>query len=102
MLLAPSLRGRIPVIIDEGTTVCNPSELIDVVVTERGIAVNPRRQDLLDAVAVADLPIRPIEDLKAELNRRCGEPAPVPRSDETVAVVKWVDGTVLDTVWKVE
>ena len=75
MLLAPSLRGRIPVIIDEGTTVCNPSELIDVVVTERGIAVNPRRQDLLDAVAVADLPIRPIEDLKAELNRRCGEPA---------------------------
>ncbi len=51
MLLVPSFRDRIPVIVDEVTTLCGPGELIDVVVTERGIAINPRRQDLLDAVA---------------------------------------------------
>ncbi|MCU0305743.1 MAG: hypothetical protein MUC56_16960 [Thermoanaerobaculales bacterium] len=101
MLLVPSFRDRIPVIVEEVTTLCGPGELIDVVVTERGIAVNPRRQDLLDAVAGSGLPIRPIEDLKAELDRICGSPQPVPRSDQPVAVVKWVDGTVLDTVWKV-
>jgi len=102
MLLVPSFRDRIPVIVDEVTTLCGPGDLIDVVVTERGIAINPLRQDLLDAVAGSDLPIRPIEDLKAELNRLCGVPAKPERSDDPVAVVKWVDGTVIDTVWKVD
>jgi citrate lyase subunit alpha/citrate CoA-transferase len=101
MLLVPSFRDRIPVIVDEVTTLCGPGELIDVVVTERGIAVNPRRPDLLDAVAGSKLPIRPIEELKAELDRICGRPAKIERSDEPVAVVKWVDGTILDTVWRV-
>ena len=102
MLLVPSFRDRIPVIVDEVTTLCGPGELIDVVVTERGIAVNPRRQDLLDAVAGSALPIRPIADLKADLDRICGVPQKVPRTDEPVAVVKWVDGTILDTVWRVD
>jgi len=101
MLLVPSFRDRIPVIVDEVTTLCGPGELIDVVVTERGIAVNPRRTDLLDAVRGSSLPVRPIQDLKAELDRLCGVPQPVPRSDTPVAVVKWVDGTILDTVWRV-
>lgn len=101
MLLVPSFRDRIPVVVDEVTTLCGPGELIDVVVTERGIAVNPRREDLLAAVSGSDLPIRPIEDLKAELDRICGVPTTPERSEEPVAVVKWVDGTVLDTVWRV-
>ncbi len=101
MLLVPSFRDRIPVVVDEVTTLCGPGELIDVVVTERGIAINPRREDLLAAVRGSDLPIRPIEDLKAELDRICGVPANPERSEEPVAVVKWVDGTVLDTVWRV-
>jgi citrate lyase subunit alpha/citrate CoA-transferase len=102
MLLVPSFRDRIPVIVDEVTTVCGPGGLIDVVVTERGIAINPRRQDLLDAVAGSDLPIRPIEDLKTELDRLCGVPAKPVLSDDPVAVVKWVDGTIIDTVWRVD
>jgi citrate lyase subunit alpha/citrate CoA-transferase len=101
MLLVPSFRDRIPVIVDEVTTLCGPGELIDVVVTERGIAVNPRRQDLLDAVAASDLPIRPIEDLKAELDRICGVPAAIEKTEDPVAVVKWGDGTIIDTVWRV-
>ena len=57
ILAVPSFRDRIPVIVDEVTTLTGPGELIDVVVTERGIAINPRRQDLIDAVkgsALAD------------------------------------------------
>ncbi len=101
MLLVPSFRDRIPVIVDEVTTVCGPGELIDVVVTERGIAINPRRRDLLDAVAGSDLPIKPIEELKAELDRICGVPGKVKKTEDPVAVVKWVDGTIIDTVWRV-
>jgi len=76
--------------------------LIDVVVTERGIAINPRRQDLMDAVQGSKLPIRPIQDIKKEVERICGgKPQPPKRGERSVAVVKWVDGTVLDTVWQI-
>jgi citrate lyase subunit alpha/citrate CoA-transferase len=102
ILAVPSFRDRIPVILDEVTTVTGPGELIDVVATERGIAINPRRQDLLDALAGSDLPIRPIEEIKEEIERMCGGKPEKPRlSDRPVAVIKWVDGTVLDTVWQV-
>ncbi len=43
ILAVPSFRDRIPVIVDEVTTLTGPGELIDVVVTERGIAINPQR-----------------------------------------------------------
>jgi citrate lyase subunit alpha/citrate CoA-transferase len=76
--------------------------LIDVVVTERGIAINPRRQDLMDAVKGSKLPIRPLQEIKSEVERICGgKPQGPKRGDRPVAVVKWVDGTVLDSVWQV-
>jgi len=102
ILAVPSFRDRIPVIVDEVTTVTGPGELIDVIATERGIAINPRRQDLLDAVKGKGLPIRPIEEIKAEVEKICGGKPAKPRLlERPVAVVKWVDGTVLDTVWQV-
>jgi citrate lyase subunit alpha/citrate CoA-transferase len=102
ILAVPSFRDRIPVIVDEVTTVTGPGELIDVIVTERGIAINPLRQDLLDAVKGKGLPIRPIEEIKAEVEKICGgKPAKPLLLDRPVAVVKWVDGSVLDTVWQV-
>lgn len=102
ILAVPSFRDRIPVIVDEVTTLTGPGALIDVVVTERGIAINPRRKDLLDAVRSSNLPIKPIEQLKREIESICGGRPQRPKlSDHPVAVVKWVDGTVLDTVWQV-
>ena len=101
ILAVPSFRDRIPVIVDEVTTLCGPGELIDVVATERGIAINPRRQDLLDAVKGSKLPIRPLREIKEEVERICGgKPQRPVHRDRPVAVVKWVDGTVLDTVWQ--
>jgi citrate lyase subunit alpha/citrate CoA-transferase len=103
ILAVPSFRDRIPVIVDEVTTLVGPGELVDVVVTERGIAVNPRRQDLLDATKDSGLPIRPIQDIKREVENFCGGKPQKPRLlDRPVAVVKWVDGTVLDSVWQPE
>src|SRR5437879_6794859 len=102
ILALPSFRDRIPVIVDEVTTLTGPGELIDVVATERGIAINPRRQDLLDVVKDSSLPIRRIREIKAEVEKNCaGTPGRRKRGNRPVAVVKWVDGTVLDTVWQV-
>jgi citrate lyase subunit alpha / citrate CoA-transferase len=102
ILAVPSFRDRIPVIVDEVTTLTGPGELIDVIATERGIAINPRRKDLLDALKGSKLPIRPIQDIKAEVEKICGgKPARPKPGERPVAVVKWVDGTVLDTIWQV-
>ncbi len=103
ILAVPAFRDRIPVIVDRVATLTGPGELIDVVVTERGIAINPRRADLLEAVRGSDLPIRTIEEIKAEVEGIIGgKPAPPRLTDVPVAIIKWVDGTVIDTVWKVE
>jgi citrate lyase subunit alpha/citrate CoA-transferase len=103
ILAVPAVRDRIPVLVDEVTTLTGPGELIDVVVTERGIAINPRRTDLLEAVRGSDLPIRPIEAIKEEVEGIIGgKPEPPRLTDRPVAVIKWVDGTLMDSVWQVE
>jgi citrate lyase subunit alpha/citrate CoA-transferase len=103
ILAFPLFRNRIPIVVDEVITCCAPPELIDVVVTERGIAVNPRRQDLLERLRGSSLPLLRIEELRDLARRICGQPqAPHRDLDQPVAVVKWVDGTVIDTVWRVE
>jgi citrate lyase subunit alpha / citrate CoA-transferase len=102
ILPIPLFRDRIPVIKDRVTTLCGPGELIDVIITERGIAINPLRQDLIDRTKNKGLPIRSIEELKDEAEKICGIPSVIELSEEVVAVVKWVDGTLLDSVRKVK
>ena len=101
ILPIPLFRDRIPVVKDEVTTLCAPGELIDVIVTERGIAINPLRTDLIEKMKNTNLPMVTIQELKAEAEKICGVPAKPKFSDEVVAVIKWVDGTVIDAVWKV-
>jgi citrate lyase subunit alpha/citrate CoA-transferase len=102
ILPVPSFRDRIPVLVDRVTTLCGPGELIDVVVTERGIAVNPLRRDLLEKLRGSSLPLRGIRELKAEVEEIVGgPPAPPALGEKVVAAVKWVDGTVIDCVREV-
>jgi citrate lyase subunit alpha/citrate CoA-transferase len=101
ILPIPAFRDRIPVIVDKVTTLVGPGELIDVVVTERGIAINPLRRDILEATKASGLPIRPIEEIKAEVDRLVGGVPSKPKlSDEVIGVVKWVDGTVIDSIYR--
>jgi len=101
ILPIPLFRDRNPVIRDEVTTLCGPGELIDVVVTERGIAINPLRQDLLEKVKGSGLPIKTIDELKWEAEKICGIPAKPILGDKIVAAIKWIDGTVIDVVRQV-
>ncbi len=102
ILPVPLFRDRIPVIRDRVTTLCGPGELIDVIVTERGIAINPRRDDLIKKAKGSGLPLRTIAELKNEAEKICGKPDQPKFTKKPVAVVKWVDGTLLDTVWQVK
>jgi len=79
-----------------------PGELIDVIVTERGIAINPRRKDLLEKVKRSGLPIKTIGELKEEAEKICGIPEKPKFGNKIVAAIKWVDGTVIDVVRQVK
>jgi citrate lyase subunit alpha/citrate CoA-transferase len=102
ILPLPLFRDRIPVIVDRVTTLCGPGELIDVIITERGIAINPGRQDLIKNINGSGLPVRSIEELKDEAESICGKPEKAEFDDKIVAVIKWVDGTVIDVVRKLK
>jgi citrate lyase subunit alpha/citrate CoA-transferase len=102
ILPIPLFRDRFPVIMDEVTTLCGPGELIDVIVTERGIAINPLRKDLIEKVKGSGLPIKTIHELKDEAERICGKPEKPRLGQKIVAAIKWVDGTVIDVVREVE
>ncbi|MCB2212670.1 citrate lyase subunit alpha [bacterium] len=110
ILPIPSMRDRMPIIVDEVTTLVGPGELIDVIVTERGIAINPLRQDLIDRVTAWNkhapagdtLPLKTIHELKHEVERLAGGPPQKPELlDNDIAIIKWVDGTVIDAVKQV-
>ncbi len=99
ILPIPSFRDRIPVLVDRVTTLCGPGELIDVIVTERGIAINPQRRDLVEQLEGSSLPIRPIAEIKAEVEEIVGGKPQTPDfGEKVVAAIKWVDGTVIDCV----
>jgi citrate lyase subunit alpha / citrate CoA-transferase len=102
ILPIPLFRDRIPVIRDEVTTICGPGELIDVIITERGIAINPLRSDLIEKLKNTNLPLKTMQQLKDEAEAICGIPEKPRFTDKAVAVVKWVDGTIIDTIWEVE
>ena len=102
ILPIPLFRDRIPVIRDEVTTICGPGELIDIIVTERGIAINPLRKDLIKKMKKSKLPIKTIQELKDEAERICGKPRAVEFEEKIIAAIKWVDGTVIDVVKQVK
>lgn len=101
IITAPSFRKRIPIIRESVTTVTCPGELVDVVITERGICINPKRQDLIDKTKNSGLPIKSIEQLMNEVYDITGIPEKVEFDDRIVAVMEWRDGSVIDVVRKV-
>jgi citrate lyase subunit alpha / citrate CoA-transferase len=94
------IKGRLPIIKDSVTTVTTPGESIDVVVTERGIAVNPKRKDLIEKLSNSSLSVITIEELKELAEKMTGKPEVIETTDEIVAIVEYRDGTVVDVVRK--
>ncbi|MBN1756465.1 citrate lyase subunit alpha [bacterium] len=101
MIVIPSYRKRLPIIRERVTTVTTPGETIDVIVTERGISINPRRKDLIDRFKNSALPIKPIHHLKKEVENITGIPEPPRLKDRIVALIEYRDGTIIDVVREV-
>ena len=98
LVISPLIRGRIPTIVDEVNTVITPGDSIDVVITEIGIAINPKRLDLIEHFKDLDVPQYTIEELKAKAYSIVGDPAPIHYGDKVVALIEYRDGTIIDVV----
>ncbi|MCK4233962.1 citrate lyase subunit alpha [candidate division WOR-3 bacterium] len=102
LITIPSYRKRIPVVRDKVTTVTTPGETIDAIVTERGIAINPQRDDLIGRMKDSNLPITTIEELKEKVEKITGKPELPRLKDRIIALIEYRDGTIIDVVKEVE
>ena len=94
-------RARLPIVTDEVTCVSTPGKDIDVLVTQGGIAVNPKNEELIYRLKHAGLPVVDIRELKERTERITGTPRPIVRGDRVVAEVIGREGQLLDRIYQV-
>ena len=98
MIIAPLFRARLPIVTDRVSCISTPGQDIDVLVTQRGVAVNPKNQELLLRLKDAGLPVTEIESLKHAAEKITGTPKKAMATGRPVANVIWRDGTQIDTI----
>lgn len=101
IIVAPSIRGRLPIIRDEVTTITTPGETVGVVVTERGIAVNDNLPELKAELIRRRAPVKDIRALRDEIYSVTGVPRPLEFEDKIVGLVEYRDGSIIDVIRQV-
>lgn len=101
MIAAPLSRARLPIVVDEVICRSTPGNTVDVLVTQRGIAVNPLRPDLAERFSAAGLPVVDIRKLRDDAQKLNGKPKKPVLGDKEVAKVLYRDGSLLDTIYNV-
>ncbi len=102
IVIAPLLQGRIPAVCTNVTTVTTPGETVDVIITDYGIAINPKRKDLMECMKETKLPICTIEELRDLAYSIVGEPDPVQFKERVVGIIEGRDGTIMDVVREIK
>ena len=100
MVIAPLFRARQPIITDRVNCVSTPGKDIDVLVTQYGIAVNPKDEELRDRLIRAHMPVVSIEELKAKAESLCGVPKALEHGERVVAKVIGRSGEVQDLIYR--
>ncbi|MGH8761333.1 MAG: citrate lyase subunit alpha, partial [Burkholderiales bacterium] len=90
--------GGNPKVVDRVNTVSTPGESIDVLVTEIGVAVNPRAGELRERLIAHGLPVVSIEQLKDCAARQTVARIPIERTGRPAALVEYRDGTIIDVI----
>ncbi len=98
MIIAPLSRARMSLVVDRVQTISTPGNTIDVVLTQRGMAVNPQREDLITKFKTAGLPLVTIQELKDRADNINGIPQPLKTGTKTIAEVEYRTGEIIDTI----
>jgi citrate lyase subunit alpha/citrate CoA-transferase len=102
IVVEPLIRGRIPTVVKQVTTLVTPGECIGVLVTDHGIAVNPNRPEVEERLRAAGLPVMSIRELYERAIELTGEPEPIEFLDRIVGIIHYRDGSVIDVVRQVK
>ncbi|WP_101909701.1 citrate lyase subunit alpha [Marasmitruncus massiliensis] len=102
IVVCPLTRGRIPCVVKHVNTIVTPGKVVDVIVTDQGVAVNPRRKNLLKKIQDAGIPLCTIEELQQKAEHIVGSPDPIEYTDRVVGVVTYRDGSVIDLIRQVK
>lgn len=98
MVVAPLIRARLPLIRERVQCISTPGDTIDVLVTQYGLAVNPKRMDLVERFKSAHLPVFDIRELKEKAEGLSGKPKQLKPQGKKVADVYYRDGTKIDEI----
>lgn len=101
MIIAPLSRARLPIVTDRVTCISTPGSTIDVLVTQKGVAVNPANRELYLRLKDAGINVKDIHELKAMAERTSGVPQKPALGDRIVADIIYRDGTVIDRIREV-
>lgn len=98
MIVAPLFRARLPIVVDKVLCKSTPGHTVDVLVTQRGVAVNPQNKDLYAAIKSSGLPMTDIHDLKNMAEAYTGVPGGTVPQGRIVADVEYRDGNIIDHI----
>ena len=101
MIIAPMFRARLPIVTDRVTCISTPGKDVDVLVTQGGIAVNPKNVELKERLVDAKLPVIDIHELKEKTERITGAPKHIAKGDRVVAQVIDRYGNLQDNIYNV-
>jgi citrate lyase subunit alpha/citrate CoA-transferase len=93
------MKSRTSIVKKQVTTITTPGSSIDVLVTERGIAINPLRKDLLAKLVNSKLNIRTIDELYSFSHQMIGVPKEQKISKKIIGVVRYRDGSIIDSLY---
>lgn len=102
IIVSKLFSSRIPLIKDRVDIISTPGSTVDVLVTERGICVNPLRKDLIEAFKNAKLDITDIKELKEYSEKIMGKPKDIEKADRIIGLSEYRDGSVLDYIYQVK
>jgi citrate lyase subunit alpha/citrate CoA-transferase len=101
IIISPLVKSRIPMIKEKVMTVTTPGEDVDIFITERGIAINPKRQDLIERLKDSKVKIDTMQGLLDKTYQMIGIPMSVKRGERIIGHVEYRDGRVIDVLRKV-
>ncbi|NHK30226.1 MAG: citrate lyase subunit alpha [Asgard group archaeon] len=103
IIAVPLIRGRNPVIVDKVTTITTPGMNVDVIVTDYGVALNPKGDYYKKIIKSTNINIKKIEELRDIAYSLCGGPPDsIPFEDRIVAIIEHRDGSVLDVIRQIK
>ncbi|MCR3907073.1 MAG: citrate lyase subunit alpha [Tenericutes bacterium] len=94
------VKSRTSIVKEKVTSITTPGESIDCLVTERGIAIHPKRTDLLAKLKYSKLKIVSIEALYNQAIRMTGVPNTLEFDKRIVGLIRYRDGSIIDSIYQ--